>query len=82
MRFASTFKQAALAGAERDWTNFGVVQPTEVIIHRAGDLADRFGLRGYGSFHLATAEAISLLLMPELWMFVCLNDRLNDAIRA
>ena len=81
-RFASAFKQAALAGAERDWADFVVVLPTEVMVRRAGDLADRFGLRGYDSVHLAAAEAVSLLLMPETLAFVCFDERLNDAARA
>ena len=81
-RFAAAFKKTALASAERDWADFVVVQPTEVIVRRAGDLADRFGLRGYDSVHLAAAEAISLLLMPETLAFVCFDERLNDAARA
>ena len=81
-RFASAFKQAALASAERDWADFVVVLPTEVMVRRAGDLADRFGLRGYDSVHLAAAEAISLLLMPEPLAFVCFDEQLCDAARA
>ena len=78
-RFTASSKQAALAAAERDWSDFLVVDTTENIVRRAGDLADRFGLRGYDSVHLAAAEAISLLLMPEPLTFVCFDDRLNDA---
>ena len=81
-RFAAAFNKTALASAERDWADFVVVQPTEVIVRRAGDLADRFGLRGYDSVHLAAAEAISLLLMPEPLAFVCFDERLCDAAGA
>lgn len=81
-RFTASSKQAALAAAERDWSDFLVMDATEQIIHRAGDLADRFGLRGYDSVHLAAAEAISLLLMPQPLTFVCFDDRLNDAAKA
>ena len=81
-RFAAAFKKTALASAERDWADFIVVQPTEVMVRRAGDLADRFGLRGYDSVHLAAAEAISLLLMPDPLAFVCFDERLCDAARA
>lgn len=81
-RFTTSSKQAALAAAERDWSDFLVMDATEQIARRAGDLADRFGLRGYDSVHLAAAEAISLLLMPERLTFVCFDDRLNDAAKA
>ena len=81
-RFTASGKRAALAAAERDWSDFLIMDATEQIIRRAGDLADRFGLRGYDSVHLAAAEAISLLLMPERLTFVCFDDRLNDAAKA
>ena len=80
--FAAAFKKTALASAARDWADFIVVQPTEAMVRRAGDLADRFGLRGYDSVHLAAAEAISLLLMPEPLAFVCFDERLCDAAGA
>ena len=75
-------KAVAIAGFETDWRTCKVIDATELIIRRAGDLADRYGLRGYDSVHLAAAEAISLLLMPEPLTFVCFDDRLNDAARA
>ncbi len=81
-RFTAASKQAALAAAARDWSDFLIMDITENIIRRAGDLADRFGLRGYDSVHLAAAEAISLLLMPERLHFVCFDERLNDAANA
>ena len=81
-RFTASSKQAALAAAGRDWSDFVIIEATEQIIRRAGDLADRFGLRGYDSVHLAAAEAISLLLMPQPLSFVCFDDRLNDAAGA
>jgi len=81
-RFTASSKQAALAAAGRDWSDFVIIEATENIIRRAGDLADRFGLRGYDSVHLAAAEAISLLLMPAQLTFVCFDDRLNDAAKA
>ncbi len=40
------------------WERFRVVLPTEVQIRRAADLAERFGLRGYDSVHLAAAESV------------------------
>ena len=81
-RIDQSQKTAAIAGFETDWRTCKVMDATELTIRRAGDLADRFGLRGYDSVHLAAAEAISLLLTPQSLMFVCFDDRLNDAARA
>jgi uncharacterized protein len=75
-------KAAAIARFETDWRTCEVMDATELMIRRAGDLADRFGLRGYDSVHLAAAEAISLLLMPQRLTFVCFDDRLNEAATA
>ena len=81
-RIDNAQKAVAIAGFEADWRTCKVMDTTEQIIRRAGDLADRFGLRGYDSVHLAAAEAISLLLMPQPLTFVCFDDRLNDAAAA
>lgn len=78
-RFTAASKPAALAAAKRDWSDFWIIDATEPIIRRAGDLADRFALRGYDSVHLAAAEAISLVLMPQPLTFVCFDDRLHEA---
>ena len=43
---------------EHDWAEMRIVEATEELIRRAGDLAERFGLRGYDSVHLAAAEAV------------------------
>lgn len=43
---------------DEDWERFRVVSVTEASVRRAADLAERFGLRGYDSAHLAAAEAV------------------------
>ena len=75
-------KAVAIAGFETDWRTCQVMDASELMIRRAGDLADRFGLRGYDSVHLAAAEVISLLLMPERLTLVCFDERLNNAAAA
>ncbi len=42
---------------ERDWSCFDVIEVTETLVRRAGDLAEHYTLRGYNSVHLAAAEA-------------------------
>ena len=43
---------------ERDWQTMAITTPNERMIRRAGELAERFGLRGYDSVHLAAAESL------------------------
>jgi len=81
-RMNQATKDLAVASFESDWQTCQVIDVRDPLIRRAGDLAERFGLRGYDSVHLAAAEAISLLLMPETLAFVCFDERLNAAARA
>ncbi|MGH8581883.1 MAG: type II toxin-antitoxin system VapC family toxin [Gammaproteobacteria bacterium] len=46
---------------DRNWDNMEVIAATEVLIRRAGDLAEQYDLRGYDSIHLAAAEAVQRL---------------------
>jgi uncharacterized protein len=39
---------------EADWSMFVVVPPSGALCRTAGDLAERYGLRGFDSIHLAT----------------------------
>lgn len=43
---------------EDDWESLGIIAVTEPLVRRAGALAERFGLRGYDSVHLAAAEQV------------------------
>ena len=81
-RMNQATKDSAVACFEADWRTCQVMDVAASLVRRAGDLTDRFGLRGYDSVHLAAAEAISLLLMHEPLMFVCFDERLCDAARA
>ncbi|MEX2124106.1 MAG: type II toxin-antitoxin system VapC family toxin [Woeseia sp.] len=45
-----------VARFEADWLTLHVISVDERLVRRAGELAERFGLRGYDSVHLAAAE--------------------------
>lgn len=64
---------------EADWASTQVVGVTEALIRRAGDLAQQFGLRGYGSVHLAAAEAVWRALPGVDFRFVAFDDKLVEA---
>ncbi len=48
------------------WSRFDVVLPDAALVRRAGDLAERFALRGYDSVHLAAVEAVANRLGPTV----------------
>jgi predicted nucleic acid-binding protein len=64
---------------ERDWATLLLITLPERIIRKAGDLAERFRLRGYDSVHLAAAESLLVLDIPV--RFACFDRRLNAAAR-
>jgi predicted nucleic acid-binding protein len=47
---------------ERRWASIEVLAVTEPLVRRAGDLAERHGLRGYDSMHLAAVLALRELV--------------------
>ncbi len=64
---------------DRDWEHFGVLMPDQVMVRRAGDLALRFGLRGYDSVHLAAAESLRLGQGADLLRFASFDEHLNQS---
>lgn len=81
-RLDATQKAQLLPIIDNDWQTLNVILPTEMLVKRAGNLADQFGLRGYDSIHLAAAEAISLQIMPQPLVFACFDKHLHESAKA
>jgi predicted nucleic acid-binding protein len=64
---------------ETDWKAVNAILPDERILRRAGELADRFGLRGYDSVHLAAAESLRVGPGEDSLRFACFDARLNQS---
>lgn len=64
---------------EQDWRITLKIAPTEAMIRRAGDLAERFGLRGYDSVHLAAAESLRVGQSADLLRFASFDRLLNQS---
>ncbi len=64
---------------EQDWRITLKIAPTEAMIRRAGDLAERFGLRGYDSVHLAAAESLRVEQGTDLLRFASFDRLLNQS---
>ena len=62
---------------ERDWELVSRILPDERILRRAGELAERFGLRGYDSLHLAAAESLRMEQGAEFLRFASFDQVLN-----
>ena len=66
---------------DQDWAQLDVVALDAVMIHRAGDLALAFDLRGYDSVHLAAAEAFAVVVGQGELIFAAFDVTLNKAAR-
>jgi predicted nucleic acid-binding protein len=66
---------------ERDWNSTEIIQVDDALIRRAGDLTQRFGLRGYDSVHLAAAEAVWRALPEVDYRVAVFDGRLAEAAR-
>lgn len=81
-RIASAAAHGYRRTLDRDWEQFDVLMPDQPMIRRAGDLAMRFGLRGYDSVHLAAAESLLAGHGKHLLHFACFDRTLNQAAEA
>lgn len=73
---------AAKKDFEADWTLFARVETTAVLCAEAGELAERYELRGFDSIHLASfAEMVRALQGADDVQFSSFDDRLNIAAR-
>jgi len=64
---------------ERDWELVSPILPDERILRRAGELAERFGLRGYDSVHLAAAESLRVDQGTDFLRFAAFDRILNQS---
>lgn len=68
---------------EKDWETLRVLDVTEQLIRRAGTLAEKLGLRGYDSIHLAAVEHFAVAVPKEVTLrFAVFDHELTQAARA
>jgi predicted nucleic acid-binding protein len=61
-----------------DWQHFNQLPVEYETVRIAADLAERFGLRGYDSVHLATADRLYREIRSPV-LFACFDSALNTA---
>jgi predicted nucleic acid-binding protein len=62
----------------RDWENYFVVEITDGLIRFAGDIAERYLLRGFDAIHLASAIHLKDRMNSEIY-FSSYDTRLNQS---
>ena len=72
---------AAKLKFDEDWPKYLGVQLTEALCRDAGNLAERYGLRGYDSVHLASFLEVARQAGAADTEFSSFDGRLNGAAR-
>ena len=65
---------------DNDWETYFIVDVSETLIKRAGQLAETFALRGYDAVHLASAVIVGEQGSQAV-MFACFDEKLSRAAR-
>jgi uncharacterized protein len=85
--FAKKYRMGEIAAHELDrikrefdldWQHFNQLPVEREIVRLAGDLAERFRLKGYDAVHLATADRLYREVRSRL-LFACFDSALNAA---
>ena len=66
---------------EADWPKYVAVEVTDALCKDAGQLAERYALRGYDSIHLASFLEVARQAGVADTEFSSFDDRLNTAAR-
>ena len=67
---------------EGQWPTFVTLEATDSLSRAAGELAERYGLRGVDSVHLASFAEVARRAGTRETRFSSFDDRLNRAARA
>lgn len=66
---------------EKDWPAYLALEVTDSLSRTAGELAERYGLRGFDSVHLASFADVARRAGTREMRFSSFDDRLNQAAR-
>jgi predicted nucleic acid-binding protein len=66
---------------EEQWPTYLTLDVTDPLCRAAGALAERYGLRGFDSIHLATFSEVARRAGTDNTWFSSFDDRLNQAAR-
>lgn len=66
---------------EEQWPTYLTLDASDALCRAAGDLAEKYRLRGFDSIHLASFAEIARLAGTDDTRFSSFDDRLNQAAR-
>jgi len=66
---------------EEQWPTYLTLDATDSLCRAAGELAERYGLRGFDSIHLASFAEVARRARRDATQFSSFDDRLNQAAR-
>jgi predicted nucleic acid-binding protein len=85
LRREGAFTPAWFAAAKRefesDWSSYVAVDVSAALAREAGELAERYALRGFDAIHLATYAEVARRAGLVDTRFSSFDDRLNKAAR-
>jgi uncharacterized protein len=85
LRREGALTAAKLRAAKRDfedqWPSFLKIDASNVLCRSAGELAERYALRGFDSIHLASFGEVAQRAGPHQTRFSSFDDRLNQAAK-
>jgi predicted nucleic acid-binding protein len=81
-RLTSAEHSAMKRRLDEDWPALLRIDVTDEISREAGDLAERFGLRGFDSLHLASFVSLLSRSDDDEIEFSSFDDRLNKAAKS
>ncbi len=85
--FARKFREKGLSESEyrkiirtldNDWENYFVLNVSEETVKLAGNLCEKYWLRGYDALHLASASILNKSVTGTIY-FSCSDSKLNKA---
>ncbi len=87
--FARKFREKGFSESEyrkiirtldNDWENYFVINVSEETVKLAGDLCEKYWLRGYDALHLACASILNKSVTGTIF-FSCSDSKLNKAAK-
>ncbi len=67
-----------IASFNEDWDNYLIIRVTKELVRLAGDLAEKYGLRGFDAIHLSSAVTLRQELNSPI-VFSCADRKLQKA---
>lgn len=74
--------QSVRRAFDAEWSTYATIEATSQLCGEAGELADRYRLRGYDGVHLASFAELARRAGPSTVRFSSFDDALNRAARS